>query len=1244
MKILAIRGKNLASLSGEFEIDFQAEPLASAGLYAITGATGAGKSTLLDALCLALYERTPRLARASSKGEIIPDVGDNGVAPSDPRTILRRGASEGHAEVDFVGSDAIAYRARWSVRRARNKTDGKLQQSEVSLLRLIDSQILGDHRKTETLRLIEASVGLNFDQFTRAVLLAQNDFATFLKASDDERAELLQTLTGTETFTLISMQAFARMKTEKEHLDRLQAQLQDQASLAPEIRAEKEGLRQLQNENVKGLESQKALIEGNLRWYEQLDKFKAAEVEASQKLDGATADKAAAIPRYTQLTTIERVQPVRPLCLEVDRLIVEVATTEKSVTSSRAALAAIGSTAATRTEEHQTASQQLVHAETAKTQAQPLIELARELDAKVAALDPQYLAALEAQNAAMENLQKEEARNASAKESLVQATTDLTAAQTWLSGHEALRPLSEGWQRWEALFDQAHKHLSGHGLTTIAVDDLTNQASAIAKSLEKTQDALVTETSNFTQATGKLNALTQNCAAFDSEKLAVGKQHLEAYRDHLQTAGQLWQRLVAGQQQQIKLQGQREVQTEVLRKSQAEQRDCGLAKPVVELSLVAAEHAHIMAKLAASKDAKSMRATLQPDSPCPVCGAVDHPYASHSPEGDAILNALQANVTEKRKSLDDLSQRIAAAEVRKAASQEQLEEIDAELLSIRNADIAHQQSWLSHPLHSQLAHVVEGNRTDWFSEQQTEVKRDLEGLTQEEASYRETLRRKELAQGEVNKAKLAVDQAWQAANQSEVKQKTTQQSIELAQKQLAEFAQQLLGVQDLLDRGFSDQDWRERWAQDPVAFAARCHTDASTWTTKQQQVTNLVNRIQTLQTELNGCENACIQAAQYLKIQFDQRAALEKMVQTHRSDRNALFEGKPISVVESGLNSCIDLAKAAQLKAQVELQKTLAEGTRLEEVVRQTTLRLENHRESLATAGEQLDTWLADFNAQAESDVLQLGGLRALLETGLDWVTRERDALQGIERAVSSAQAVLQEHRQALANHQAVQTVQDSAQTLGENLLATGSDLTSAKEALTSLKLEIALDDERLTKSQSLRIEIEQQFARWRVWSQLSDLIGSSDGKKFRNFAQQLTLDILLGYANLHLKTLTRRYRLERIKDSLGLLVVDQDMGDEVRSVHSLSGGESFLVSLALALGLASLSSHRVRVESLFIDEGFGSLDADSLRVAMDALDNLQAQGRKVGVISHVQEMTERIGTQVQVKRLAGGLSKVLVA
>ena len=135
----------------------------------------------------------------------------------------------------------------------------------------------------------------------------------------------------------------------------------------------------------------------------------------------------------------------------------------------------------------------------------------------------------------------------------------------------------------------------------------------------------------------------------------------------------------------------------------------------------------------------------------------------------------------------------------------------------------------------------------------------------------------------------------------------------------------------------------------------------------------------------------------------------------------------------------------------------------------------------------------------------------------------------------------------------------------------------------------------------------------------------------------------VLGDANVQLRALSRRYRLERVPGTLALQVVDQDMCDEVRSVHSLSGGESFLVSLALALGLSSLSSNRMKVESLFIDEGFGALDAETLRVAMDALESLHTQGRKIGVISHVQEMTERIAVRIQVHRMGNGRSYIEV-
>ena len=174
---------------------------------------------------------------------------------------------------------------------------------------------------------------------------------------------------------------------------------------------------------------------------------------------------------------------------------------------------------------------------------------------------------------------------------------------------------------------------------------------------------------------------------------------------------------------------------------------------------------------------------------------------------------------------------------------------------------------------------------------------------------------------------------------------------------------------------------------------------------------------------------------------------------------------------------------------------------------------------------------------------------------------------------------------------------------------------------------------------------IEAQQARCTLWGKMAQLIGSANGQKMRNFAQSLSLDLLLTHANRHLQDLARRYRLERVAGAdLEIQVVDREMADERRGVHSLSGGELFLVSLALALGLSAMAAGTSGgIGTLFIDEGFGTLDHDSLDVALSCLEALQAGGRQVGVISHVPAMVERIGTQIRVVPLGGGRSRVTV-
>ena len=261
------------------------------------------------------------------------------------------------------------------------------------------------------------------------------------------------------------------------------------------------------------------------------------------------------------------------------------------------------------------------------------------------------------------------------------------------------------------------------------------------------------------------------------------------------------------------------------------------------------------------------------------------------------------------------------------------------------------------------------------------------------------------------------------------------------------------------------------------------------------------------------------------------------------------------------------------------------------------------------------------------------------------WVAGEKKSLALLQEQLSASATRCKERAEALLRHetQPDKPSLDDPALLQQQLAERSALLRQQSARMAEIQARLDADDKNRQATAHL---VEQQAAlvpEKQNWERLNELYGSADGQKFRRIAQGYTLDRLLLYANLHLRGLSSRYTLQRVSRSLALQVADNDMLGEIRSVHTLSGGESFLISLALALGLSSLSSYRMNIESLFIDEGFGSLDADTLRTAMEALEHLQIQGRKIGVISHVAEMTERIPVQVQVERVSNGCSRVRV-
>lgn len=990
MRILAIRGRNLASLENDFEIDFTAEPLASAGIFAISGPTGAGKSTLLDAMCLALFSRTPRTDQAREISVKLKDVNEDFLVQGDPRFLLRRGTASGYAEVDFVALDGHRYRARWMVSRAREKENGRLKTAQTTLFNL-DTEQEEQGSRTDLQNRVAELVGLTFDQFTRSVLLAQNDFSTFLKAEQGEKASLLEKLTGTELYSGISRLIFLKTGEAKEAYERLHTQMEGITLLSEE---EEKTLRESLSEAEKvllGLEKSKAERQA------LQDAVKSAEAQIQAK-EAQRKDASAQLER------------------------------------------ALGSLEIAR-KDYENGEQELAKSEEALAGLRAELQQARKLDVQMES-ETRLLAESEARlkeatahrQEGEEKLRKLELRQKQGQDEWNQLTA-------WRERYRAKEPIAE---QLSALL----VHLDAAASARLAMDRSEKTVVALKGTIERLRGGLLSRQQAFDGHKKELSGLEDTKKSVEASLRAVSPEQLDKLFD---TCRQEREQLLIEQ-----------------------------------------------AQFVTTGDIKSLRDKLTVGVPCPVCGSLEHPYATH--EAQERLLDLAKRISDCTLQLKELSGR----KEQYLASQKRLSDLQQKELAMRKVLATDENALLDARNQQQSATEQMNREEDFKKEQQDNLSRSIS-----------------------------------AANHL-----------------------------------FGNDDWQAGWMKDPENFRQTLTGFARQWHEKNERLRQLEREQSGWKAERESYESFLPS----LREQFEKTslAYAEKhasFVQL-REERARLLGGQPADTVEKESQQRLDLLKASLKRAQDTQVRQTASVEQFRGIMEQIGKDLVEITGEVTVRRRELDAWLAAYDAAS-------GG-------------------KSLEEALSESTSRKSECGFRLRTHA-----------------------------------------ENLRKIAGLRQEVDARRAVCERWAKLNELAGSADGAKFRRIAQGYTLDVLLSYANVQLRQLTRRYRLERVPDTLALQVIDQDMCDEVRTVHSLSGGESFLVSLALALGLSSLSSNRMKVESLFIDEGFGSLDADTLRVAMDALESLRTQGRKIGVISHVQEMTERIPAQIRVNRAGNGRSYI---
>lgn len=953
MKILAIRLKNLTSIEGTVEVDFMAEPLHSAGIFAISGPTGAGKSTLLDALCLALYDKAPRFV-TSVENVNLADVGDNQINQSDVRNLLRRGTSDGYAEVDFLGIDGRRYRSRWSVRRTRNKINGSLQPQTLEVKELDTEKEFQGTKKELLIQLVEL-VGLTYEQFTRTVLLAQNDFATFLKSKGAAKAELLEKLTGTGVYSRISQEVYARNKAAQEEVTLIQNRM-NVIELMPE-----EELLALQKEKELSIEKRAAGIKLLAEQNEQLNVVRSLKIQEEL---------------WKKKQQEEQEEQAREKVLQ-------------------GALAS--------------QEEGLVHFKAQWEAIQPDLKKARQLDVQIQSQQSSYIQSQQILQAANRQVAEQEQKMRVAAEQLQVSYSSLNRLLSHVGIEEALQ-------------------------------------------LEQVEEILRQEESKLAAATSTNEERLLRLNSFGYPLLAEEQVKLQKELTRQQNIRQLTET-------------QTKAKTEIER-LEKEVANCLKQLTEQETALKVTQRLYENARMAVGKDVKALRRQLQEGEACPVCGSTAHPYHQEQEVVDTLFRSIEQEYNVASTNYQQMNNRSIALQ----------------------RDLAHQKT-------------VDGQIAEQLA-----------------ALYKAGI---------------------EAGNEEQI------------QRRLAELAERILEYRNLY------AEWQRG---DEETKKIRTHCEALRENVSLCRLA--MQKVSSAKEQLVILQNA---ASAELK-RFE---VIEKALNVLRQERSQLLKGKSA-----------DEAEAAVAKREKELNLALEKARKEVEAVHNRLSGLQGEMKQIALAiGELQEQYKKIESPELLPEIIK----------------KQQEENLNIERALSTMEACL---------------------------------LQQAKNKLTV---------EQIAKELAEKQTVAER------WAKLNKLIGSADGAKFKVIAQSYTLNLLLLHANQHLSYLSKRYKLQQVPDTLALQVIDCDMCDEIRTVYSLSGGESFLISLALALGLSSLSSNNLKVESLFIDEGFGSLDAESLRTAMEALEQLQMQGRKIGVISHVQEMSERISVQVQVHKKVNGKSVLTV-
>ncbi|HHT23237.1 MAG TPA: AAA family ATPase [Bacteroidales bacterium] len=1022
--------------------------------------------------------------------------------------VLTRGEKDCYAEITFEVSGKV-WKSTWMQSLTRT---GNLNPVQRKIADANDKIIADKVRDCD--REIVNILGLSFEQFTKVIMLAQGSFTAFLQADKNQKGELLEQITGTEIYGEISKKVFMRNKEESEKM----------AKIVTELGA----IKILSDEEIQAINEEISTLD----------------------MERQTTNKA-----FTKKD-------------EAKKWLTEISTLTQQINNAKQILPELQANLSSVTKSLEEADTQLKNRKSELQKQEPVFKATRELDIKISETQKQLqpiLTAISTHETNKATLQKQLEEK---QKELENVTKTLEEKQNWASENKKLENLVTEFSAIESESSALAQSLNEINTQISDIEKLKKELISLQNSYTNSEKTFAEKSKNLTEKEQELKTKQKEIS-----KVLGGKKlsDLQLEKEKITEFGVQISELV--KIEKALLSSQNEIKT---LEEKEKELSVSIEKVSKKVEVEVKNKATLEEKIAIldeniklSRTIQSLeehRQHLKDGEACPLCGALEHPFAQGNVPQIGEKEKELAAAKDKLKKLSDsigtnqkeqtrLETELKNAQTNKAEKEKTKQENSEKLSNILDE---------IRQINPDFIVPTDKNKIEVLSEILIQKRKEFNAINEiigqagEIENQIENLRDKEIPT--LRKEK---EEAESAKNKAESQQQLADQNLKIKEKSTLELQERYTTNNNTFLEKLKKYD------VESIEILKKC---LENWQENSKQITELTTQVTKFSNEIDRTKQDLEYETKSFKEQSETKERTDSEINKLTESRKAIFEDKSVDEEESKLKKLVEDAETAKITAETTKNKAFTD--------------LESNNSVIKSK---------------ETELLQVK------EKNLT-----EKPIEKIEESLNELKAKSDE----------------LSQKIGANRERLKNDEINRKDSGNKLK------------------EKEKQQAICSKWGALNQLIGSADGKSYRNFAQALTFEHLVHLANKQLRKMSDRYILIRTGDSSNpfeLYVIDKYQNSEQRTAQNLSGGEKFIVSLSLALGLANMASKNMRIDTMFIDEGFGTLDADYLDLALNALSNLQSEGKIIGVISHLTELKERIATHVEVVPAGNGHSKIQI-